>query len=211
MGRLSFASLHRWAALLLVALLVVWSVTGLLFHWKPGWARAYDQLSVARDEPIDMTSVVAIASLPRASSVELFATALGPMYRVTTRDGTSIVDATTGRPRTFTAEDVVRLVDDAVARSPFAARYGAHLGVDGTDVRYAGDQVVSFSPTTMRVSQVGRDTRRIDWLYRIHYLQWTGNAMVDKALALGGLALIWIVMLPGLVLFVRRLRGRPTG
>lgn len=201
-----FARVHRWAAIVLVAMLVVWSITGLVFHLKPGWDRAYDQLSVKRDEPIDMSSVVAIATLPRSPSVELFSTVLGPMYRVTTKDGPSIIDATTGKPRTFTPDEVTRLVDDAVSRSPFANRYGAHVGISGNDVRYAGEQVVTFSPATMRVSQEGRDTKRIDWLYRIHYLQWTGNKTVDKILAVGGLALIWVVMIPGIVLFVRRLR-----
>lgn len=201
-----FARVHRWAAIVLVAMLVVWSITGLVFHLKPGWDRAYDQLSVKRDEPIDMSSVVAIATLPRSPSVELFSTVLGPMYRVTTKDGSSIIDATTGKPRTFTPDEVTRLVDDAVSRSPFANRYGAHVGISGNDVRYAGEQVVTFSPATMRVSQEGRDTKRIDWLYRIHYLQWTGNKTVDKILAVGGLALIWVVMIPGIVLFVRRLR-----
>jgi uncharacterized iron-regulated membrane protein len=216
--QLTFASFHRWAAIVLVALLVVWSITGLLFHLKPGWDRAYDQLSVKRDEPVDLSSVVPVASLTGVSltssgavptSIELFSTVLGPMYRVTTRAGASIVDATTGRVRTFTAEEVTRLVDDAVSRSPFAKRYGAHLGIDDNKVRYAGEQIVTFSPTTMRISQEGRDTRRIDWLYRIHYLQWTGNKTIDKILAIGGLALIWIVLVPGVVLFVRRLR-RPT-
>ncbi len=213
--RLTFASIHRWAAIVLVAMLVVWSITGLLFHLKPGWSRAYDQLAVTRDEPIDASSVVPLASLTtpsgtslRPSSVELFATVLGPMYRVTTADGSSIIDATTGKRRTFTPEEVTRLVDDAVSRSPFENRYGAHVGIANDAVKYAGDQVVTFSPATMRLSQEGRDTRRIDWLYRMHYLQWTGNPTVDKVLAIGGLALIWIVMIPGVVLFVRRLRRR---
>jgi uncharacterized iron-regulated membrane protein len=216
--RLTFAAVHRWAAIVLVSMLVVWSITGLLFHLKPGWDRAYDQLSVKRDEPIDLSSIVPVASLAnpidakgvssKPSSIELFATVLGPMYRITTSSGSSIVDATTGKPRTFTPDEIVRLVDDAVSRSAFANRYGAHTGIEGNNVRYAGDQVVTFSPTTMRVSQEGRDTRRIDWLYRLHYLQWTGNKSFDKALAVGGLALIWVVMVPGLVLFVRRLRKK---
>lgn len=213
--RLTFASFHRWAAVVLVAMLVVWSITGLLFHLKPGWNRAYDQLSVKRDEPIDLASIVPMASLTapagtslKPSSIELFQTALGPMYRVTTAEGSSIIDATTGKARSFTPEEVTRLVDDAVSHSPFENRYGAHVGIANDAVRYAGDQVVTFSPTTMRLSQEGRDTRRIDWYYRMHYLQWTGNPTVDKVLAIGGLALIWIVMIPGVVLFVRQLRRR---
>jgi uncharacterized iron-regulated membrane protein len=201
-----FAKIHRWSAIVLVAMLVVWSITGLLFHLKPGWDRAYDQLSVKRDEPIDVSSIVPVSSLPKSNSIELFSTAIGPMYRVTTNEGASMIDATTGKPRAFTPDEVIKLVDDGVSRSRFANRYGAHLSIANNAVRYAGDQVVSFDPSTMRLWQEGRDTKRIDWLYRIHYLQWTGNELLDKILAIGGLALIWVVMVPGIVLFVRRLR-----
>lgn len=69
-----------------------------------------------------------------------------------------------------------------------------------------GGATVEVGLRTARMSQRGGDTERIDWLYRIHYLQWTGNRTVDKVLAIGGLALIWAVVIPGLVLFVRRLR-----
>jgi len=58
------------------------------------------------------------------------------------------------------------------------------------------------------MSQRGHDTDRIDWLYRIHYLQWTGNKTIDRAFAMFGLALIWAVVIPGLVLFIRRMRTR---
>ena len=68
--------LHRWAAIILVAPLIVWSITGLLFHLKPGWKRAYDMLSIER--PLEDTNVAAIQSLPPFKQLELFGTAIGP-------------------------------------------------------------------------------------------------------------------------------------
>ena len=62
------------------------------------------------------------------------------------------------------------------------------------------------SPGAHDQTQHGADTARIEWLYRIHYLQWTGNRTVDRVLAVLGLALIWAALIPGLVLFVRRVR-----
>jgi len=155
---------HRWLAIVLVTLLVVWSVTGLLFHIKPGWDRAYDQLSVERrDTQLRMEEMTGLQSLGGApiTRIELFDTAIGPLYRARTATGTELFDARTGRLRVLDANDV---------RTP--------------------------------------DTDRIDWLYRIHYLQWTGNRSVDRWLAVAGLALIWAVMIPGIVLFVSRLRRR---
>jgi hypothetical protein len=46
------------------------------------------------------------------------------------------------------------------------------------------------------LSQRGRDTDRIDALYRIHYLQWTGSQAMDKVLGFLGLSLV--VALTGL-------------
>ena len=42
----------------------------------------------------------------------------------------------------------------------------------------------------MGLQQKGRDTDRIDLLYRIHYLQWTGFKNVDKVIGFTGLVLL---------------------
>ena len=175
-----WARLHRWLAIGLVAFLVVWSVTGLLFHLKPGWDRAYDMLSVERGKTETLDTVV------------------GPLVRTNGRLATPLSEA-----------DARALALDAIARSPFHADYG-----EVTSVASVGDVVrVELAHATVevgrddaRIRQHGKDTERIDWLYRIHYLQWTGNPSIDKVLAVLGLALIWAVMIPGLVLFVRRFR-----
>ena len=203
---------HRWLAILLVSLLVVWSITGLLFHIKPGWDRAYDQLSVERrDSPLPVQELVLAQNLGTAvQRLELFDTAIGPLYRVRTAAGTELYDARTGRPRTLAEADVRTLVGDAVSRSPHRAVYGdvAKVALDATTahVTFSGGPVVDVGLRDARMSQRGPDTDRIDWLYRIHYLQWTGNRSVDRVLAMAGLALIWAVMIPGVVLFVRRVR-----
>ena len=57
-----------------------------------------------------------------------------------------------------------------------------------------------------KLSQRGEDTDRIDWLYRIHYVQWTGDPTIDKILPLVVLGLLWIVVVVGIVLFVMRFR-----
>jgi hypothetical protein len=211
----SWSRVHRWLAIVLVVPLVVWSVSGLLFHLKPGWARAYDMLDAER--PLSTTSVAPISTVAatfpdKISKIELIDTAIGPLYRVTTERGTDLVDAIGAtRHSPLSADDAKTLALDAVARSSQRAGYG---GVTGTEV---GERVVHvrFEHATVdvdrssaRMSQRGADTDRIDWLYRIHYLQWTGNKSADKILIGFGLALIWAVMLPGIVLFIRRVRPR---
>lgn len=209
---MSWARIHRWLAIVLVALLVVWSLTGLLFHLKPGWSRAYDQLSIERrDASLQLAALHPITTLPgETTRIELFDTALGPLYRIRTIKGTSLLDARTGQPRNLTVDDARLLAADAIRRSSHRAAYGDIASLEERDgtarIHFTGGPTVSLGLRDGRMSQEGADTRRIDWLYRIHYLQWTGNATIDKVLAMAGLALVWAVMIPGIVLFVRRVR-----
>jgi hypothetical protein len=209
---------HRWSAIVLVVLLVVWSITGLLFHIKPGWSRAYDQLAVERPARLALADVQPLAALAvnDATRVELFDSAIGPLYRVTTATGTRLVDARTAQVRSPLSEaDARTLALDAVARSPFAGEYGAVTSASASEatvsLAFSGGPLVEVGRDDGRISQHGGDTDRIDWLYRIHYLQWTGNRVVDRVLALAGLALIWAVMIPGVVLFIRRRPNAGTG
>lgn len=200
-----WARLHRFAALALVAPLVVWSITGLLFHLKPGWKRAYDMVSI--EQPLTTTNVTAVQSLPPFKRLELFGTALGPMYRL---DRSVLIDATTGKPRSpLSIEDALTLAQDAVARSQQRAGYGALVDAKADEstvhVHFA-NAVVDVDRASGSLYQHGGDTERIDWLYRIHYLKWTGVASVDRVLAIVGLGLIWFAMFAGIVLFVRRWR-----
>ena len=175
---------HRAVAIALVAPLVVWSVTGLLFQLKPGWGRAYDLLDVARgrDETLD--------------------TAIGPLHR-------GAHGQLVGRGP-LTVDEARALAIDAVARSPFRDDYGAVRAatIDRDVVRVDFDgAVVEVGRDDARIAQHGGDTDRIDWLYRLHYLQWTGVAAIDRVLAIVGLVAIWVAAAAGCVLFVRR-RGQ---
>ncbi len=210
---MSWSRVHRWLAIVLVVPLVVWSVSGLLFHLKPGWARAYDMLGAER--PLTTTSVAPIATVAatfsaKISKIELIDTAIGPLYRVTTETATELVDAVGATRRSpLSADDAKLLAVDAVSRSAERAAYGSVTGTEVGErtvhVRFE-HATVDVGRSSARLSQRGPDTDRIDWLYRIHYLQWTGNKAVDRVLAMFGLALIWAVMLPGVVLFIRRVR-----
>lgn len=211
---MSWARVHRWLAIVLAVLLAVWSITGLLFHLKPGWDRAYDMPSVERRDAILPAELATIATVRvsagmKVSKLELFDTAIGPLYRASTETGPVLIDAVTGAKRSPLDEAAVRtLVTDAVGRSSHAPAYGeiesVTLADDTARVVYTGGPVVEIGRSNARLSQRGGDTDRIDWLYRVHYLQWTGNKTVDRALGVVGLALIWAVVVPGLVLFKRR-------
>jgi hypothetical protein len=52
----------------------------------------------------------------------------------------------------------------------------------------------------MSLPQAGKDTRLIDWLYKIHYLQWTGIKWIDRIPGMMGIALIVGLSILGLML-----------
>lgn len=209
-SRMPWRTIHRWLAIVLVAPLVIWSITGLLFHLKPGWSRAYDMLDAER--PGATFHATQLANVGDFEHLDVFDTAVGPLARVTTAKGTQLLDLG-GKPRSpLSIEDARTLALDAVARSAHRAEYGEPGAITATDERvtiaFSAGPVVDVGRADARISQRGPDTDRIDWLYRIHYLQLTGLKTADRVLAVVGLALIWLVMIPGVVLFVTRSRPR---
>jgi hypothetical protein len=71
----------------------------------------------------------------------------------------------------------------------------------------------------MSLQQKGRDTDRIDRLYRIHYLQWTGVKSIDRVVGFVGdcLALVltslggWLVLEEGVISLTPILRVFDSG
>ncbi len=80
------------------------------------------------------------------------------------------------------------LFEDAFTAN--ADRYG-HVAtqVDATAHTTTGVEV-TLDWNRLALQQRGRDTDRIDALYRIHYLQWTGQKTLDKVVGLLGLVLL---------------------
>ncbi len=210
---------HRWIGLLLAAPFFVWAVTGLLFHLKPGWGPAYDTLSISTGAPLPADTLplpqarAALASPP--SSIELLSTALGPVYRVRVEKTRALLNAMDGSPLSpLSAEQAERLAVDAIARSPHRQRYGAparrelhedhlELFMDGP-----GDVVVRVDRRDGSLRQRGADTARVDWLYRLHYGQWTGAPALDRVIPLLLLAGVALLAAAGLALFFAPLLRR---
>jgi hypothetical protein len=60
---------------------------------------------------------------------------------------------------------------------------------------------VTIDWNRLALAQRGADTDRIDFFYKIHYLQWTGVAALDKALGGLGITLVLILSALGARLF----------
>jgi hypothetical protein len=201
--------LHRWLGLVLLLPMLGWAATGFVFFIKPGYAAAYAGLRV-RAYPLESA-----LPPPRPDWLELRAlrTVIGDHLMVRTEDGPRHLDTVTLEPRALPDEAAIRqLVDDAIATE--RDRYGSIAAVSRQEGPMPSASIVTTTGVeidlqwnTLALAQSGPDTRRIDAIYRVHYLQWTGIAPLDRVLGAVGLSLL--VVLAGLG--VRLAFGRRPG
>lgn len=190
--------LHRVIGLVLLLPFLGWAVTGFVFFVKPGYAGAYAMLA-PKKYPLDERLTVS----PDRAWLEyrVSRTILGDHLLARSTEGWAHLDPTTKRLRPAPTEDEFRrLLADALAADP--TRYGAVASVSGSKARTDTGVAVTLDWDTLTLSQRGPDTDRIDLLYRIHYLQWTGIKPVDRIVGGLGLALVLVLAFLGLHLSI---------
>jgi hypothetical protein len=193
-------SLHRTIGLIMLLPFIGWAVTGAIFFLKPGYAGAYDLLQV-KTYPFESTRPIQMD----ASWLEMryLKTILGEHLLVRTQDGWQHLDPQTLMPTLAPNEEQTRsLVIDAFTSNP--ARYGQIVGVNGNTVTTDTGVQVKLNWERMTLAQRGKDTDRIDFFYKIHYLQWTGIESLDKVLGGAGIAFILLLSFLGALLFFRK-------
>ena len=211
--------LHRVLGLILLLPILGWAVTGFIFFVKPGYGPAYAMLRVRtlELEPGSGSALTTLRREPGWLEMRALRTVLGDHLLVRNESGWSQLDPATFAPRPLpAAKDLRALIEDAIAADPaHEPRYGSIASLesreDGSGTATATTSTgvtIDLDWATLSLSQSGRDTRRIDRLYRIHYLQWTGIKTVDRVVGITGL-----VALVGLAFFGLRLafpRRLPT-
>lgn len=195
------AKCHKWLAMIMSVALLIWAVTGWVFLIKPGYEQAYQPLMI-KAYPLQPGDSVQ----PRLDWLEyrILRSVLGLHLLVRTESGWHQIDVETGTVTNLpSALDLQKLLQDAVSANP--RRYGL---VDGA-ITVEGRQIMSVTDTathlsldwnTLKLRQVGDDTRTIKWLYQLHYLQWSGHKVVDKVVAVTGLIFLVGLVLSGLCL-----------
>jgi len=192
--------LHRVTGLVMLLPLLGWAATGLVFFLKPGYEGAYEMLSV-RTYPL--TRRYEITPGTDWTEARIVRTRLGDHLLVKASSGRLHLDPETMRPRPEPSEgDVRELLKDAFSANP--ARYGDPVTVSKGVIMTSTGVEVGLDWMMLSLRQKGPDTERIDTLYRIHYLQWTGVKWFDRALGLAGLVLLVALCVLGLRLAFRR-------
>lgn len=189
--------LHRVAGIVMLLPLIGWAVTGAVFFLKPGYSGAYETLPV---KSYAFESEIKVTPDPEWLEVRLVETILGDHLLARTSRGWLHYDPRTLQLRDEPSSDEVRaLVDDAISTNP--ARYGRIVGVDGSNLTTDTGIRITLDWNRLALSQRGRDTDRIDALYKIHYLQWTGMKSVDQILGALGILLVLALGMLGVRLF----------
>jgi hypothetical protein len=113
------------------------------------------------------------------------------------------LDPKNNQPRNPPNENEIRtLFADAFSTNP--QRYGEIATVNGNTVTTKTGVEVTLDWNRMSLQQKGRDTDRIDLLYRVHYLQWTGVKSIDRVVGLVGIALVLMLTTLGAWLAFKR-------
>lgn len=196
-------ALHRAIGIVMLLPLTGWAVTGAIFFLKPGYAGAYEALEV-RTYPLEMR--IEAETDPAWLEVRLVKTVLDDHLLARTADGWLHLDPRSLQPRPLPSTDEIRiLVSDACSANP--SRYGRVERVEGREITTETGINISLDWNRLSLTQRGPDTDRIDMLYKIHYLQWTGNKTADKVLGGVGLLLVFTLSALGAVLFFGRRRN----
>src|SRR5262245_16788257 len=215
---MSVRRIHRVLGLVLLLPILGWAATGFVFFIKPGYKAAYSSLRVRAlplDDPLSIAPQrMAMFSMERGTpgwlEMRALRTVLGEHLLLRTEKGWSHLDPATFQPRPLPDEGGLRvLMEDAMAAD--AARYGQIASIERREADGAASATtttgisIDLDWATLSLSQSGRDTRLIDVLYRVHYLQWTGIAAIDRVLGVVGLvSLIGLGVLGLRLAFPRR-------
>ena len=197
--------LHRLIGLAIAAPLLLWALTGIVFLVKPGYAGAYDQLSPKRYEIRDT-----VRFLPAKGwrEIKLFRTVLGDHLIVNDGGSWRHLDPGTLQDRPPPSEKELKaLISDAMTSD--SERYGKIINVQAGKVSTDTGVEITLDWSRVKLAQRGRDTRLINTLYKIHYLQWLGEQKADKALGVLGLLMLIALLASGFILVRKRRYSMP--
>ncbi len=191
---------HRALGIILVLPFFGWALTGLIFFLKPGYKDAYETLAL-KTYPLEQKYT--FAPDPSWLEVRYLRTVLGEHLLVRTKAGWLHLDPQTMQPQVMPSDDKIKtLLLDAFAVHP--ERYGQIVNITDNIAKTDTGVEITLDWKRLSLQQKGKDTDRIDWFYRIHYLQWTGISNIDKPLGFIGILLVMILTMLGIRLAFRR-------
>jgi len=193
-------NIHRTVGLILLLPLLGWVVTAMVFYIKPGYAGAYELLE-PRTYPLN-ENLPAPGADATWLELKYVKTILGLHVIARTKEGLVQLDPHTLHPREKPDDEKIKvLLNDAFSNNP--DRYGVVATISHDTIITTTNIQVMFDWNALTLYQRGADTDRIDMLYKIHYLQWTGIRSLDRILGPLGLTLVLLLSILGIRLAVK--------
>jgi len=193
-------TIHRTVGLILLLPLFGWVVTAMVFYIKPGYAGAYELLE-PRTYPLN-ENLPAPGADAAWLELKYVKTILGLHVIARTKEGLVQLDPHTLHPREKPDDEKIKvLLNDAFSNNP--DRYGVVATISHDTIITTTNIQVMFDWNALTLYQRGADTDRIDMLYKIHYLQWTGIRSLDRILGPLGLTLVLLLSILGIRLAVK--------
>ncbi|MCI2284180.1 PepSY domain-containing protein [Colwellia sp. MSW7] len=196
---MSSRKIHRRIGLILILPMLGWALTGIVFFIKPGYSEAYEQL-VLKTYPVE--TQLTIVPENKWEKVTLIKTILGHHLLVSTGNKLEHLDPTTFEEKSFpSSSQFKRLVADAISGKN--ERYGDIVSINDNHVQTSTGVEIELDWLNLKLRQKGDDTKLINLLYKIHYLQWTPFKGVNQLLGIIGLLLLISLTVFGLTLYVK--------
>lgn len=195
--------IHAYVGLALLLPLFVWAVTGFIFLLKPGYKKAYEQLDIAQAPYFE---TIRVEPKKHWQQLTFLHSVLGAHLLVTTTTREFLhLDPRSLQPWPHpTEQQVARLIEAATKHD--SERYGevADVEQEGDHFRITTNTKVELHLDwkTLKLLQSGDDTRFIDRLYRLHYLQWSPAPKLNHVLALLALVGLLIMCAVGLRMLI---------
>ena len=135
-------------------------------------------------------------STPQWREIRHLRSILGDHLLVRDEQGWKHLDAQTLEPWPLpNGNELTSLLTDAFRFNP--ERYGSVVDVSGSQATTDTGVNLVIDWPSLTISQNGRDSRWIDRVYSIHYLEWTGFYWSDRVLGVGGLLLLLYMTFTG--------------
>ena len=190
--------IHKVIGLFLVLPMIGWIFTGLIFFIKPGYQAAYDQLSV-KTYPLEKSFV--IPANKKWKEIRLLKTILGYHLLVKTDNGFEHLDPISLQPKALPhVEEINLLLHDSFLNN--SDRYGYVITNDGLKANTSKEIEVTLNWQQLTLRQKGQDTRLINALYKIHYLQWSPFEYINQLLGIVGLLMLMTLTTFGIKLYI---------
>jgi hypothetical protein len=190
--------IHTIIGLILILPMLGWTFTGLVFFLKPGYKGAYEQLTL-KTYPLEKS--FSIPASQAWEEVRLIRSILGYHLLVKSSGKIEHLDPVSFMAKPIpTSSQYQALLLDAISKNK--ERYGEIVNITGDYAKTTNGIDITLDWNNFKLSQKGSDTRLINTLYKIHYLQWSPFKGLNEILGIIGLLLLITLTLVGIKIYV---------